>query len=422
VRAGRSRRRLGAPCAALWLGLAGLAAVSCGASTHDGKHRSQDVTTAADGQPLRMDDPVSPRPRRIYYVSPKGSDAHDGSHTRPWRTIAHAAARAGPGTVVRVRAGHYRGPVVFRRSGKPGRRISFVSATRWQARIDASSSRSLAVVGIDGDYVDVEGFDISGRGGDGTAGIAMNGSYQRAIANHVHDVVVACDGGTNGGAGIVAGSGNPDYTNHDLDVVGNLVHDVVGSPTRRCGGVQGIYAAVRRVRVVNNISYRNAHDCITSWHAATQLTIVNNTAADCPGAGITVGSGETGAGPRGNHDTFVANNLVYRNHQGIVETTDGRHRMGPGNRYVNNLIFASGPLAAFRPGNNLYRGASVSGTVDADPRLVTRDRSYRPTAGSPAIDAGTRMRAPTSDFEGISRPLGAGVDIGAYEWRPAAAR
>jgi hypothetical protein len=323
---------------------------------------------------------------------------------------------------VRVRAGRYHGPIVLRRSGRPGRRISFVSDTRWGAKINATSSGSLGVVQLDGDYVDFEGFDITGRGGDGTVGIAMQGSFQRAIANHVHDVIVACDGGSNGGAGIVAGSGNPDYRNHDLEVVGNLVHDVVGAPTRRCGGVQGIYAAVPRVRIVNNIAYRNAHDCITSWHAATQLTIVNNTVADCPGAGITVGSGDTGAGPRGNHDAFVANNLVYRNRQGIVETTDGRHRMGPGNRYVNNLVFASGPLAAFSPGNNLYRGASVMGTVDADPKLVTGDRSYRPTAGSPAIDAGTRTRAPSSDFEGVSRPRGRGVDIGAYEWRTTAGK
>jgi hypothetical protein len=405
-------------CAAVWFGLGGFAAVSCGSTARDGQRRSHDATTAA-GPERPTHDAVPALPTRVYFVSPSGNDAGDGSPTRPWRTIGHAALRAGPGSVVRVRAGQYRGPIVLGRSGGPGRRISFVSDIRWGARITATSSRSLGVVQLNGDYVDLEGFDITGRGGDGTVGIAMQGSYQRAIANLVHDVTVACDGGLNGGAGIVAGSGNPDYRNHDLDIVGNIVHDVVGAPNRRCGGVQGIYAAVPRVQVVNNIAYRNAHDCITSWHAATELTIVNNTVADCPAAGITVGSGDSGAGPRGNHDTFVANNLVYRNRQGIVETTDGRHRMGPGNRYMNNLVFASGPLAAFRPGHNLYRGAVVSGTVGADPRLMTGDRSYRLTDGSPAIDAGTSTRAASSDFEGESRPQGQGVDIGAYEWRPA---
>ena len=413
--AARSR---GAACLALWLALSGFSATSCGGTARDGQRRSDEATAAQDRAPT-ADDPAPRRPSKVYYVARNGSDAHDGSRKRPWRTIAHAAARAGPGSLVRVRPGHYPGPIVLPRSGRPGRRITFASSTRWGARISATSSESLAVVQIDGDYVDVEDFDISGRGGDGTAGIAMQGSYQRALGNHVHNVVVACNGGANGGAGIVAGSGNPGYTNHDLEVAGNLVHDVVGTPTRRCNGVQGIYAAVPRVRLVNNVAYRNGHDCITSWHAASQLTIINNTVADCPAAGITVGSGDTGAAPRGNHDTFVANNLVLRNRQGIVETTDGRHPVGRGNRYVDNLIFASGPLDAFRPGNSLSREASVSGTLGTDPRLLTGDR-YHLTAASPAIDAGTKMRAPLSDFDDVARPQGRGVDIGASEWRSTA--
>jgi hypothetical protein len=408
----------GAACVALGLALSAFSAMSCGGTARDGQRHADEATAAQHRS--HADDRAPRRPSKIYYVARNGSDAHDGSRKRPWKTIAHAAAHAGPGTVVRVRPGHYPGPIVLGRSGRPGRPITFMASTRWGARISASSSGSLAVVQIDGDYVDVEGFDISGRGGDGTAGIAMQGSYQHAVANHVHDVVIACDGGVNGGAGIVAGSGNPGYRNHDLEVAGNLVHDVVGTPTRRCNGVQGIYAAVPRVRIVNNIAYRNGHDCITSWHAATDLTIVNNTAADCPAAGITVGSGDNGAGARGNHDTYVANNLVLRNRQGIVETTDGRHPVGRGNRYVDNLIFASGPLAAFQPGDNLSREASVSGTLGADPKLVASDR-YHLTVGSPAIDAGTRTGAPSSDFDGVSRPQGRGVDIGAYEWRPTAA-
>jgi uncharacterized protein DUF1565 len=411
LNAARSR---GAAWLALGLALAAFSAISCGGTARDGQRRSDGATVAQDRAPT--DDPAPRRPSKVYYVSHNGNDAHDGSRKRPWRTIAHAAARAGPGSLVRVRPGHYPGPIVLRRSGRPGRRITFAASTRWRARISATSSASLAVVQIDGDYVDVEGFDVSGRGGDGTAGIAMQGSYQRALGNHVHDVVIACNGGVNGGAGIVAGSGNPNYGTHDLEVAGNLVHDVVGTPTRRCNGVQGIYAAVPRVRIVNNIAYRNGHDCITSWHAASQLTIVNNTVADCPAAGITIGSGDTGAAPKGNHDSFVANNLVLRNRQGIVETTDGRHPVGRGNHYVDNLIFASGPLDAFRPGNSLSREASVSGTLGTDPRLLSGDH-YRLTAASPAIDAGTKVRAPSSDFDDVARPQGRGVDIGAYEWR-----
>jgi hypothetical protein len=304
----------------------------------------------------------------------------------------------------------------------PGRPIRFVSDTRWAARITAAATGPLAIVQVAGDHVDVEGFDVSGSGGDGTVGILVPGSHVRVIGNHVHDVLVACDGGLNGGGGIVAGGGTPDYRNHDIEVIGNLVHDIVGTPTRTCAGVHGIYASVARVRIANNVSYRTAHDCITSWHAASRLTIVNNTVLDCPAAGITVGSGGPGATSRGNVHTTVANNIVYRSGHGIVETTDGEHRVGPGNRYLSNLVFGSGQYDRWLSGVARSRGAIVSGTIAADPRLMGRGEHYRLTAASPAIDAGVATGAPRSDFDGIHRPRGRRVDIGAFEWQRASAR
>ncbi len=45
---------------------------------------------------------------RELFVSPDGSDSGDGSEEAPFRTIGRAAAEAGPGTRVRIRAGLYR--------------------------------------------------------------------------------------------------------------------------------------------------------------------------------------------------------------------------------------------------------------------------------------------------------------------------
>jgi hypothetical protein len=401
----------GAAC----LGVCAVSAMSCGTQRHtasDPEAAAPAATASTPKPPARQHHSAASAASRSvnYYVSRKGSDAHDGSRKRPWRTLAHAAKQAGPGSTVHVASGHYPGPIVLGRDGRPGGRIRFVAARKWGARITATASGPLGIVELAGDYVDLEGFDVSGRGGDGTAGIVVPGSHVRVLRNRVHDVVVACDGGTNGGGGIVAGGGLPDYGNHDIQVIGNLVHDVVGTPTRRCEGVQGIYASVARVLIANNVVYRNAHDCITSWHAATELTIANNTAVDCPGAGITVGSGGPGATSRGNVHTLVSNNLVYGNGQGVVETSDGVHRVGPGNRFLHNLVFRSGNGAP-------SRGAVVSGTVSSDPKLARAADSYRLTAGSPAIDAGTTTGAPRSDFDRVHRPQGPRIDIGAFEWR-----
>jgi hypothetical protein len=386
---------------ALCLSFLGLTA-ACGGT----KDRTATEAPAPAAAPIRSVD---------YYVSPKGDDDDSGSRKRPWRTIRHAATRVGPGSTVHVARGRYAGPVVLRVDGRPGGRIRFVSSSRWGARIVASSSESLGVVSISGDYVDFERFDVSGRGGDGTAGIIVPGSHDRVVGNHVHNVKVTCPG-PNGGGGIVAGGGTPNYRNHDIEVVGNLVHDVVGTPRRACTGVQGIYASVANVRIANNVSYRNADNCITSWHAATRLTIVNNTVADCP-IGITVGSGGPGATGGGNRNTTVANNIVYRCRRGIAETTDGEHRVGPGNRYLNNLVFACGARGLL-VGSVAPRGGGplVAGTLTLDPRLRDRAARYRPRAASPVIDAGVATAAPASDFSGVRRPQGPRVDIGAFEW------
>ena len=58
----------------------------------------------------------------------------------------------------------------------------------------------------------------------------------------------------------------------------------------------------------------------------------------------------------------------------------------------------------------------LGGNIAANP-LVSVSRVHL-KAGSPCIDTGTCMGAPTTDFEGDPRPSGAGCDMGADEFVP----
>lgn len=58
-----------------------------------------------------------------------------------------------------------------------------------------------------------------------------------------------------------------------------------------------------------------------------------------------------------------------------------------------------------------------TGNTASDPLFFNRPaRNFHLTASSPCKDTGSAKNAPDIDLDGISRPLGTGYDIGAYEY------
>jgi len=67
---------------------------------------------------------------------------------------------------------------------------------------------------------------------------------------------------------------------------------------------------------------------------------------------------------------------------------------------------------------NTFSPPAGTGNIAVDPLFVdATNADYHLQETSPCIDSGTDVDAPVTDFEGISRPQGAGFDMGAYEYR-----
>ncbi len=66
--------------------------------------------------------------------------------------------------------------------------------------------------------------------------------------------------------------------------------------------------------------------------------------------------------------------------------------------------------------SDVQGGHEGEGNIDADPMLVDADNGNLTLKdASPCIDAGTSLIGPTTDIRGLPRPMGEGVDMGAYE-------
>jgi hypothetical protein len=88
---------------------------------------------------------------------------------------------------------------------------------------------------------------------------------------------------------------------------------------------------------------------------------------------------------------------------------------------------AANPVFTITYSNIKFTGVYTGvGNINVDPRFVlpiaatfapTTAGNYHLQPGSPAIDRGTNAGV-TTDLDGLSRPMGTGYDIGAYEFQP----
>ena len=340
------------------------------------------------------------------HVAPTGSDTNPGTKGAPVLTIARADSLASPGYTIHVAPGIYRidapspnaAGITTSRSGTPSAHIRFVSSVKGAAKIIVSGT------GIawhsKGDYVDIDGFDISGSG---RHGILASGTNLTITNNFIHDLTIS--GGCTGAGGAAIDTDNPVG---NVLIKGNVVRNIGYALLGACNTVQGIYIASPSNAVTNNIVSRVAAVGITQWHGATGSTIVNNTVFHSK-IGILLGQGDAGTTTSGSENNYVANNVVFCNKTyGIVEGG----KMGTNNRYADNHVA--------RSGTNWSVNGTVIGAVSVDPYLTKHQvqgaEDYRVPVASPASGRDTPSRTSTENQAGAVQPQGATFDAGGCDF------
>jgi hypothetical protein len=238
-----------------------------------------------------------------------------------------------------------------------------------------------------------------GPGSNGAEGIdAKDGSsFGKVHHNHVHDM---------NRLGIYVDAW--DKETHTIEVYANRVHDCAGDGFTLASEAGGL---LRDIKVYNNIAYNNADI----------------------GLGI-YDYGEPGVNRHPMKGLVVINNTFYNNGRGnwgggvVVENNDAEDVVIRNNICSNNLTFQIAlekvVASEVTVDHNLIHGFRGYGSerrgqnyVEGDPRFVNASAAdFHLRSNSPAIDKGSATAAPSVDYEGNSRPRGAGYDIGAFEY------
>lgn len=147
---------------------------------------------------------------------------------------------------------------------------------------------------------------------------------------------------------------------------------------------------------------------------------VSNRAQSIEGGGAVYNSSST---PKIMNCTFTRNAAVHANGAGgamfnamaspvLTNCILWENSAWEGPEIHNPSYYTNNPLVTY---SCVAGGFPGEGNIDADPRFVHSLYSLQLRADSPCLDAGTSEGAPATDILDRPRPMGAAVDMGAYE-------
>ncbi len=269
----------------------------------------------------------------------------------------------------------------------------------------------------------------------------QTGIYVDAWEQHQHDIEVFNNVSYRNKHGFAVASESGGL-NEGIRVHHNTAYDNQGGGFWVSGWNRPTIHLVKDIQLYANVSYRNRWGFNVFAIADTTIEgvkIFNNLAYGNTDSGITISGTEDPKADFLITDVLVMNNTVYGNGGGRQWDSGGIHLFNVNAKGIvirNNIVggnfsfsIAVEPVAAPRVievviDHNLidgYRGywKEIRGTqaVTGNPRFAAPDGAdFHLQKGSAAIDKGSSEGAPETDFDGLSRPQGKGVDIGALEF------
>ena len=404
-----------------------------------------------------------------YFVGTTGNDAHLGTaRTNAWRTIQSAVDRVSPGDSIVVLAGTYTGAVI-RTSGLDSAPITLKADDGAAVVLNVKSiahSSILVVEDWDGigpvSYWIIQGFEIAGslRHGIDIRGRAdQSNRCITVLSNRVHHSVAT---------GIFTAftddlliCGNESYSNGEHGVYcsnsgdrpvvqGNRLHHNTGSGLHMNGDASmGGDGVISGGLIENNRIYKNGTGGAgINMDGVVGSRVMNNLIYSSPNnSGIALFRQDGAVPSSGNmilNNTVVMNSNTTARCGWAVTLTAGANS----NSILNNILYSydsicgsvAAPMASITGMvcnfNSVMNRFSVNGgdttsdmttwksygydsnsiiAIPAQLFINSAADNYQLKTNSPAIDKGALLTNVFSDIDGILRPQGSAMDIGAYE-------
>lgn len=420
-----------------------------------------------------------PYPFRVHmglmlYVAPDGNDGWSGTYPipvdgdGPLKTLKKGLEALKPGDILYVRAGTYTSE------------DSYNSILSFRDVQSASENRPLAIVGfpdeqaIIGDNTVAACFSLY-RGDMGeplnyltiaklhlrplcTAIKLSEADYGRFVGNDISGATDACMSGAITTAGSkgwkimgnrIHDNGNTKLehgiylggygTISDFEIAWNAIFQHAGGRGIQLSGHQP-GDRIENISIHDNIIWEVDRDGIHLGDMDAGSMVLNNISiynnilyrcGRCTGWGLRINNA-TADGIEVYHNTFVGNGQGDRTcHESDGEAQDQLVVEGAALVKISSNIFAAQGTEGLvnvqeeadrvEGSNNLFSGMSDapewdSNAVEGDPGFVdAASMNFHLLESSPAIDAGARVDIDI-DHDGIKRPQGEAVDIGAYEF------